>query len=114
MTIEIHQPELKALIQERMAAGNFVSVEEFLRQALETETPLRENADNRPFLSGADLGAAPMRMPHNDVDVGLRSRFEEPEPTLRMTLREAFEAGRGLGEGLDITRNPSFARPVEL
>ncbi len=36
MTIEIHQPELEALIRDRMASGHFASVEDALRQALET------------------------------------------------------------------------------
>lgn len=33
MTIEVHRPELEALIQERMASGAFQSVEEVLMQA---------------------------------------------------------------------------------
>lgn len=34
MTIEIHQPELEALIRQRMASGKFQSVEDVLIQAL--------------------------------------------------------------------------------
>jgi hypothetical protein len=30
MTIEIHQPELEALIQQRMASGRFQTIEDFL------------------------------------------------------------------------------------
>jgi Arc/MetJ-type ribon-helix-helix transcriptional regulator len=30
------------------------------------------------------------------------------------TLREVFEAARGLGDDVDFSRNPSFARPVDL
>jgi len=33
--IEIHEPELEALIQDRMASGNFASVEDVVRSALE-------------------------------------------------------------------------------
>ncbi len=34
MTIEIHKPELEALIQQRMASDRFLSVEDILLQAL--------------------------------------------------------------------------------
>ena len=36
MTIEIHRPELEAMIMKRMKAGAFQNVEDFLMQALET------------------------------------------------------------------------------
>ena len=36
MTIEIHQPELEALIQHRMETGRFATVEDVLLQALQT------------------------------------------------------------------------------
>ncbi len=36
MTIEIHQPELEALIQQRMASGRFQSVEDVLMAALKS------------------------------------------------------------------------------
>ena len=47
MTIEIH-PELKALIEQRMASGRFQSIEDLLRQSLETlpeelSKPVRQN-----------------------------------------------------------------------
>ncbi len=35
LNIEIHQPELQALINERMSTGLFRTVEDMLRQALE-------------------------------------------------------------------------------
>jgi Arc/MetJ-type ribon-helix-helix transcriptional regulator len=35
MTIEIHEPELEALIQQRMASGAFRSVEDVLKAALQ-------------------------------------------------------------------------------
>ncbi len=35
MTIEIHKPELEALIQERMASGRFLDLEDALMQAFE-------------------------------------------------------------------------------
>jgi hypothetical protein len=39
MTIEIHQPELRALIQERLQSGAFHDVEEVLLHALKTSEP---------------------------------------------------------------------------
>jgi hypothetical protein len=36
MTIEIHRPELEALLMERMKAGAFENVEDVIMQALET------------------------------------------------------------------------------
>ena len=36
MTIEIQQPELEALIQQRLASGRFGSVEEVLMEALKS------------------------------------------------------------------------------
>ncbi len=49
--IEIHRPELEALIYRRMAAGAFESVEDFLMQAVEaapetkSEHERKENLD---------------------------------------------------------------------
>ena len=39
MTIEIHQPELEALIRQRMESGEFQSVTELIRRALTSLTP---------------------------------------------------------------------------
>jgi hypothetical protein len=36
MTIEIHNPELEAILQQRLAAGNFASVEDMLLETLRT------------------------------------------------------------------------------
>ncbi len=41
MNIEIHQPRLEALIQQRMASGQFQTVEDLLLQSLETAPPMR-------------------------------------------------------------------------
>jgi hypothetical protein len=60
MTIEIHQPELEHLIQQRMKSGAFRSVEDFLMQTLITAVPahdippqqpasLSQNPDDRPI-----------------------------------------------------------------
>ncbi len=73
MTIEIHEPELEALIQQRMDSGRFRSVEEVLLSALKTSAPAEEQQSTAPskqnladFLmssplpgSGLDLERAP-------------------------------------------------------
>ena len=46
MTIEIHKPELEALIQERMKSGEFQNVEDVLLQALKS-SPIFERAAPR-------------------------------------------------------------------
>jgi Arc/MetJ-type ribon-helix-helix transcriptional regulator len=37
-----------------------------------------------------------------------------PPESPHRSLREMFEAARGLGDDVDFGRNPSFARPVDL
>ncbi len=70
MTIQIHRPELEALINERMKLGGFHDVEDVLMQALETSAvkdvkPAAE-ADNR---TGADLIAAMQSSPYRDIEI---------------------------------------------
>ncbi len=48
MSVEIHQPEIEALIQQRMASGAFHDVEEVLIQALKT-APLPTAPSRTPF-----------------------------------------------------------------
>lgn len=69
MTIEIHQPELEALILERMQKGAFGSVEDVLLQALKS-SPLPAD-ENEPSCSstGADLIAAMQASPYKEVDL---------------------------------------------
>lgn len=70
MTIEIHKPELEALIMERMRTGGFRSVEDALIQALETSPVPHENAatpaKNR---TGADLIAAMQESPYRELEI---------------------------------------------
>ena len=65
MTIEIHKPELEALINERLRSGSFEDVEDVLMQALRgTVIPaVRENR------TGADLVAAMQACPFKDIDL---------------------------------------------
>jgi hypothetical protein len=48
MTIEIHKPELEALILERMKSGVFQDVEDVLMQALQSSPPGQQPAPRRP------------------------------------------------------------------
>jgi len=69
MTIEIHKPELEALIMERMKSGGFHNVEDVLMYALEA-SPLTEatpaTAANR---TGADLIAAMQSSPYREIEI---------------------------------------------
>jgi L-rhamnose isomerase len=70
MTIEIHRPELKALIMERMKIGGFQSVEDALMQALKTSPATDAKpataAQNR---TGADLIAAMQSSPYRELEI---------------------------------------------
>jgi hypothetical protein len=73
MTIEIHKPELEALILERMHAGAFASIEDTLMQALES-SPLPPKADDQSAhaassFTGADLVAAMQLSPYKEIDL---------------------------------------------
>jgi len=68
MTIEIHQPELAALIQTRLDTGVFESVEDLLIQALKS-SPLPSQAQEAPRLTGSDLIAAMQSSPYKEIDL---------------------------------------------
>jgi len=65
MTIEIHTPELEALILERMKSGAFQNVEEVLLQAL--RSTLRPVEDG--LRSGAELVGAMQASPDREVSL---------------------------------------------
>ena len=68
MTIEVQQPRLQALIRQRMASGQFQTVEDALVQALEA-TPLPRSLHRNPApRTGAALVAAMQAMPHKDIE----------------------------------------------
>ena len=71
--IEIHQPELEALIMERLHAGRFESVEQTLMNALKEAPPPKcaDRAHAGP--TGAEIIAAFQRCPVKDFSF-------EPEP----------------------------------
>jgi hypothetical protein len=73
MTIEIHKPELEALIREWMDTGAFPTVEDALMQALKSSprpSGQEANASNRtPALTGTDLVAAMQASPYKELDL---------------------------------------------
>ena len=86
MTIEIHRPELEALIRERMKSGAFQNVEDVLMQALQssvltTETP-----------------ATPKRR----------------RPESRKSLAQLFAESPFKGLDIDFERDPDHGRDLDL
>jgi hypothetical protein len=65
MTIEIHKPELEALIIERLRSGAFESIEDILMEALKG-SPIPLKKETR---TGADLVAAMQASPYKDIDL---------------------------------------------
>ena len=73
MTIEIHTPELEALIRQRMERGAFQSVEDALLQAL-MASPLPTEQDAQLSSgtlgpTGADLVAAMQASPYKEISL---------------------------------------------
>jgi hypothetical protein len=80
MTIEIHKPELEALIRERMKRGAFQNIEDALMQALQSSPPPMESNAGRSeegsAPTGADLVAAMQASPYKEIDLEpLRDRL---------------------------------------
>jgi len=73
MTIEIHRPELEALIRERMKTGEFLTIEDALMQALKSShmpSEQRSRASKRtPARTGADLVTAMQASPYKEIDL---------------------------------------------
>jgi hypothetical protein len=73
MTIEIHRPELEALIRERMKAGAFQNVEDVLMQALQSSAvPAGKGAGpskETPAPTGAELIAAMQTSPYKEIEL---------------------------------------------
>ncbi len=62
MTIEIRQPELEALIQQRMGSGAFRNVEDVLMHALKSLPPAKQSKTQQPKMNLADfLMSSPLR-----------------------------------------------------
>jgi hypothetical protein len=65
MTIEIHKPELEALIVERLKSGGFENVEDVLMQALQ----MLPSTAKKSGATGADLVAAMQASPCKDIEI---------------------------------------------
>lgn len=74
MNIEIHQPEVEALIQHRLTAGGFDTIEEVLLQALQdVPLPSQRPSQMASGLTGAEIITAFQRCPVKDFNF-------DPEP----------------------------------
>ncbi len=70
MTIEIHRPELEALILQRMKSGGFDNVEDVLMQALKASPTVQEPPGKpRDKRTGADLIAALQASPDRELEI---------------------------------------------
>lgn len=69
MIIEIHQPEIEALIEQRMATGAFRDVEDVLIQALKSAPLPGAVPNDSATATGADLVAAMQAMPYKEIDI---------------------------------------------
>lgn len=71
MMIEIQEPELEALILERMQQCAFPRVEDVLLQALKSSSPLSgptsAASNGSPGPTGADLVAAMQNSPYKEI-----------------------------------------------
>jgi hypothetical protein len=84
MTIQITKPELEALINQRLKSGAFRDAEDVILRALQSPFPVSS-------------AIPPPGAGHSD-----------------RSLREVFEAVRGLAEDAEFNRNPSTGRPMDL
>ncbi|MFN7935054.1 MAG: hypothetical protein U0R19_17120 [Bryobacteraceae bacterium] len=80
MTIEIHNPELEAILQQRIKAGNFASVEDMLLETFQAA----QRADQREQRTKALEAAARIRELRKGV------KLDRPEG---MSLREYAHIG---------------------
>jgi hypothetical protein len=103
MNIEICQPEIEALIMQRMELGGFHDVEEVLLDALKS-APLPKLSP-KPTGTGADIIAAMQAMPYKDIEL---------EPSRNRSLEQIFALVRGLADDVDFSRDPSTGRAVDL
>ena len=86
MTIEIHRPELEALIRERMKSGSFQNVEDVLMQALKSSALPTETLT--------------------------KPKWRRPEG--RKSLAQLFAESPFKGLDLDFARDPDHGRDLEL
>ena len=82
--IQIQQPEVEALIQQRLTAGGFDNIEEVLLQALQ-DAPLPVRPKLHDTGTGADLIAALQRSPFNGLDIDFEFA-RQPMPVREVEL----------------------------
>jgi hypothetical protein len=77
MTIEIHKPELEALIRERMKTGPFRDVEDVLMEALK---PLPSSEQTAPRKPKQNLAQFLLDSPLRGSGLRLERRRDYPRP----------------------------------
>jgi hypothetical protein len=77
MIIEIHKPELEDLIRERMASGEFQTVEDVLIQALKA-SPAGEHPSAPPKKPKKSLGQFLLESPLRDSGLKLERQRDYP------------------------------------
>lgn len=86
MTIEIHRPELEALILQRMKRGGFHNAEDALMEALQTSSVVDEHEEkSSDRRTGADLIKALQSSPYRELDIE-PARFRSPMPARDVTF----------------------------
>jgi len=85
VTVDLHHPELEALIRERMGTGRFSTVEEALISALKASEPGEEERSRaaRSGRTGADLINAMQACPFPEIDLA-PARFPMPMREVRL------------------------------
>jgi hypothetical protein len=115
MTIEIQQPEIEALILQRMEIGGFHDVEEVLLHALRSAPLPTTSSKAVASGTGADIIAAMQAMPCKDIDIGTsRPHLLVGDVELRENLAQFLLDSPLHGSGLESERIRDFPRPVEL
>jgi hypothetical protein len=69
MSVEIDQPEIEALIEQRIASGHFQDAEEVLLFALRSAPFPNAASAVSAGRTGAEIVAAMQAMPYKDVDL---------------------------------------------
>ena len=106
MNIEIHKPELEALIQEHMASGAFHDVEEVLIYALKS-APSRPSTDGPSKRTGAHVLAAIQAVPYKD-------EIEFGSPAGRKSLTQLFAESPFKGTDMEFPRDKAPLAPLDL
>ncbi len=78
MTIEIDEPELQEILQQRLSTGSFRDLADVVGQALRSSPPVGPiQKAGRSEFTGADLIAAMQSCPHPDFEME-QPRYASP------------------------------------